>query len=100
MRFTYEEIKKELKEHYDELNSDNLAEWADGFCPVYYNEIIRDWQEMPSEYSDRWRDDGLEINQETTIFSLMSIDLFWYYLEQCERAFRELQEEAEGTAEN
>lgn len=99
LRFTYEEIKKELKDHYNELDRDNLAEWADGFVPVYYNEIIRDWQEMPSEFDNRWKDDA-EINEETTIHNLMMIDLFWYYLEQCETAFRELQQEAEEEEDN
>lgn len=100
MRFTYEEIKKELKENYDEINSDDLAEWADGFVPVYYNEIMRDWAEMPSEFSERWREFTCEITFDTTICGLMAQDLYFYYLEQCERAFRELQEEAEETADN
>lgn len=99
MRFTYEEIKKELKEHYDEINSDNLAEWAEGFCPVYYNEIIEDWKEMPSEFDNNWRD-GVAVTAETTLYDLMSFDLFVYYLEKCNQALDELREEAEETANN
>lgn len=99
MRFTYEEIKQELKQHLDELNEDNLSEWADGFIPVYYSDILKDWQEMPSEFDNRWKDDT-DINEDTTIYSLMMIDLFWYYLDQCESAYKELLEEAEETEDN
>lgn len=99
MRFTYEEIKQELKEHLDELSQDNLSEWADGFIPVYYSDILKDWQEMPSEFDNRWKDDT-DINEDTTIYSLMMIDLFWYYLDQCESAYKELLEEAEETEDN
>lgn len=94
MRFTYEEIKAELKQHLDEVNQDNLNEWADGFVPVYYNEIIKDWQEMPSDYGDRWREIYVD-TADATITHLMAHDLFLYYLDQCETAYTELTAERE-----
>ena len=100
LRFTYEEIKKELKEHLDELDREDLTEWADSFVPVYYNEIIKDWQEMPSEFDNGWKELSSEMTYETTITSLMAQDLFLYYLSQCETAFRELTEEAEEASNN
>lgn len=99
MRFTYEEIKKELKDHYDELKGDDLAEWAEGFLPVYYGAIIEDWKEMPSEFENNWRD-GIVITAKTTLYDLMTFDLFMYYLEKCNQALDELREEAEETADN
>ena len=99
MRFTYQEIKSELKQHLDEVSQDNLTEWADGFVPVYYNEIIKEWAEMPSEYSDRWRDDYVD-TKDATICRLMAVDLWFYYLDQCQTALDELEAEREEAESN
>jgi len=99
MRFTYEEIKKEIQSQLQEIQEHNypedyLSELADGFLPIYNNEVIRDWTEMPNEYDDKWKELGM--TGEDTIISLMRIDLYFYYLEQTEIIYRELTRETEG----
>lgn len=54
-----------------------IAELADGLVPVYYNQILEEWTNMPDQYTDRWRELGDQA--EAGIFKLMMIDLFIYY---------------------
>jgi hypothetical protein len=92
---TYEEIKRQLTEDYDRenLNEDVVYEIADNNVPVYYADTIEEWQLLPGEYSDTWQ--GLqEINGDTTITSLMNVDLYNYYLELTEKAYAEITGEA------
>lgn len=99
MRFTYEEIKKEISQNFGEIIRDDLSEWAEGFLPVYYSDILKDWSEMPSEFDNQWRD-GVEITKETTLYDLMSFDLFMYYLEKANQAYEEILDEERATADN
>ena len=83
MRMNYTEIKQEILDNWAELEEsaypdDLLREMADSACPVYYSDIIKDWQEMPSEFNDQWQE-FTEVSQDSTIFSLMTADLFNYY---------------------
>ena len=102
MRFTFNEIKKEISDNFDEISEapyieDALDQWADGFVPVYNNEIIQEWQEMPSEFDDSWKDYGFA--PDDGIIRLMMIDLYRYYLDQTTRAYNEIKAEKEE-AEN
>jgi hypothetical protein len=88
-------IKREILENWAELEEsaypdDLLNEMAESACPVYYSDIIKDWQEMPSEYNDSWQQNGIETTEETTIFSLMSWDLYFYYESQYNLIFTEI----------
>jgi hypothetical protein len=79
----YTDIKQEILDNWAELEEsaypdDLLREMADSACPVYYSDIIKDWQEMPSEFNDQWQE-FTEVSQDSTIFSLMTADLFNYY---------------------
>jgi hypothetical protein len=92
-----DEFKTEIEKGYIELDEirDNSGEWVDGYLPVYYNEIVEEWQEMPSEYNDRGHAElgqGGEIN----IYNLMSLDLYLYYTDIFNEALAELEEELEG----
>lgn len=74
-----EEIKQELDKGADlEEIRDNSGEWVDGYLPVYNNEIIEEWQKMPSEYDNRGVEE-LGLPNETNIINLMSLDLYLYY---------------------
>lgn len=95
MLTSYTEIKQQLLDEWDTLDPDRLHEYADSNSPVYYSDIMREWAELPSEASDHWQEIGTEITPETTIFSLMSVDLFYYYLDQFERAYQQIREEKE-----
>jgi hypothetical protein len=74
---------------------DRAGEYVDGYLPVYYNRIVEEWKEMPSEYNDRGHAElgqGGEIN----IYNLMSLDLYVYYSELFEEALTEVEESLEG----
>jgi hypothetical protein len=96
MRFTFNEIKKDLLDNWAEFTEQNaddkITEYADGYCPIYNNEIIQDWAEMPSEFNDSWREscDGL-----SGIIAMMSYDLFTFYLSETTRAYDQLKKERE-----
>jgi hypothetical protein len=91
------EFRNAIKEHDETLDDirDNSGEWIDGYLPVYYNQIIKEWQEMPSEYNDRGNAELGHLGQETTIYNLMSLDLFLYYSDIFNEAVTELEEEEE-----
>jgi hypothetical protein len=100
MRFTFDEIKKDLLDNWENITEaqhyeDYLGESADGYLPVYTNEIISDWAEMPSEFDNTWREYGLPSAKidEISITGLMIIDLYNHYREQAQRAYNEIKSE-------
>jgi len=98
----YNEIKADmlLEWDYNNLDGDRLEEHADSLTPVYYSDIMEEWRGLSMEQSDTWRDHGHEITPETTITSLMAIDLFYYYLEAVNKAYGEIKAEKEEGADN
>jgi hypothetical protein len=72
--------------------SDNSHEWIEGYLPIYYNAIVREWQEMPAEYNDRGKAE-LGADSEATIYNLMSLDLYIYNSELFYEVITELEEE-------
>jgi hypothetical protein len=98
-----EQIKKAMREEFageiakgyitlEEIR-DNSGEWIDGYLPIYYNKIVEEWQNMPSEFNDRGRLE-LGADSEATIYNLMSLDLYLYYTDIFNEAIKELEEEA------
>ena len=90
-----EEIRTAIKESQETLEKvhDNLHEWVDNYLPIYYNEIVEEWQKMPASYDDRGRAE-LGAREDFTIHHLMSLDLFLYYTDLFIEAVAELEEEA------
>lgn len=88
-----EEFSSEIAKGYTTLEEirDNSGEWIDGYLPIYYNQIVQEWQEMPSEYNDRG---AAELGHmgETTIYGLMSLDLYIYYSELFQEVLNEMEE--------
>jgi hypothetical protein len=88
-----DEFKTEIEKGYVTLDEirDNSGEWIDGYLPIYYNQIVEEWQAMPSEYNDRG---ALELghDSEATIYNLMSLDLYLYYTDIFNEALAELEE--------
>lgn len=85
MYFSNQDIKNDLESRFEEINEathpeDLLTEAADGYVPVYNGDIIKDWQEMPNEFDDSWQEYG--IDGARGIVSLMSYDLYTYYMAQ------------------
>jgi hypothetical protein len=91
-----EEIRNDLAngEELDEIK-DRSGEIVDGYLPVYYNGIIEEWKQMPSEYNDRGRAE-LGVGDEFTIYTLMSLDLYLYYTDLFNEAIQEVEEALEG----
>lgn len=106
MNMDYSDIKQDIYDHLEDLKEsaypeDLLNELADSACPVYYNQIMKDWAEMPSEFNDSWQEIGAGEN--ATIFSLMSMDLFLYYRNQYSEIYAEImhdEEQRESELEN
>ena len=96
-RATVEQMKQELRTELsnggdiDDIK-DRSGEWIDGYLPVYYNRIVEEWQEMPSEYNNRGSAE-LGLGQEIDIYNLMSLDLYIYYSDLFNEAVEELEEE-------
>lgn len=96
-RTTVEEMKKEIRtalsngEDMDDIK-DRSGEWVEGYLPIYANQIIREWQEMPSEYNERGYNE-LGMGGEITIIGLMGLDLYIYYTDLFNEAVGELEEE-------
>lgn len=90
---TYPEIKKQLLDEWQHINEDSLYEIADGLVPVYYSGVLEEWRELSMDETDTWQETIGELSPDTTIFSLMSIDLFNHYLKDTEEAFAEIKEE-------
>jgi len=78
---------------------DRSGEWVDGYLPVYYNRIVEEWQEMPSEYNNRGSAE-LGIGQEIDIYNLMSLDLYLYYTDQFSEVLDEVEEELKEEEES
>ena len=102
MRFTYGEIKKDLTRQWETITEypyyeDYLSELADGYLPVYTAEIISEWQEMPFEFDNSWREYGLPSSNidEISITGLMVIDIYNHYREQAQRAYNKIKAEKE-----
>lgn len=99
MYWTREEIKKELLENREQIEQssypeDLIAEYADGFVPIYNHEIIKDWTELPAELSDRWKEYGYDTQKnEGGIIQLMQVDLCFYYLELAQEIWEEIKKE-------
>ena len=95
------EIKTELEKDYltlDEIR-DNAGEWIDGYLPVYNNQIVQEWQAMPSEYDNRGY---AELGQdgEIDIINLMSLDLYLYYSDLFALALDDVQNDLDEKEEN
>jgi hypothetical protein len=98
MYFTDSDIKNDILDHWQELQEkahpeDLINELAESACPVYYSDIIKDWQEMPSEFNDSWQENGIPTTEQTTIFGLMGWDLYFYYEDAYQRMYAEIKEE-------
>jgi len=106
MLTTKEEIKKELLDNLEQLKDnpyaqDLVAEFADGYVPIYNNHIIEQWVSLPMEESDQWKEYGYDTQRnEGGIISLMAIDLVFYYLKLANEAWEEIKTELEEKESN
>ena len=73
---------------------DRAGEIVDGYLPIYNNQIVQEWQNMPIEYDNRGSAE-LGYSGEINIINLMSLDLYLYYTD----LFYEAVKEVEATLE-
>jgi hypothetical protein len=100
---TYDEIRKEILDDWEQLArwsypEDILTEWADNTVPIYTNEIIDQWRELPNEYNDSWEEYGLP--HAITITTLMTLSLYHYYQNQFTQIYHEILLEKEQAEDN
>jgi hypothetical protein len=94
-----EEIKEglliDINNNNLDLNNYEIFELVESYLPVYNNEIIKEWQEMPSEYDDQG---GNEYGrgEDSTILNLMLLDLNVYYYHTILNIIGEIEEELEA----
>lgn len=73
---------------------DALHEITDGIMPIYNNDIIGEWQAMPSEYDGEGVSQfGLPEAERITVYRLMELDLFAFYFDRVATVFYDLQKE-------
>jgi hypothetical protein len=92
-----EEIRTELAngEELEDIK-DRSGEFIDSYLPLYYNRIIEEWKDMPSEYNDRGSAELGHLGQEISIINLMTLDLYLYYSDLFAEAVEEVEEALEG----
>jgi hypothetical protein len=76
---------------------DNSGEWIDGYLPIYNNNIIEEWKDMPSEYDNRGSAE-LGIPGDISIIALMQLDLYLYYSDLFFQVLDDIAEELECVA--
>jgi hypothetical protein len=100
MNMDYSDIKADLLDnwaHFADMPycQDLITELAESAIPIYYSQIIKDWQEMPNEYTDSWKE-TTEATNDSTIYSLMGVDLYNYYQDTYRQVYAELKQEADA----
>jgi hypothetical protein len=78
-----EQVKAQILDEIDEITKadfviDQIESLADSEVPIYYNEIILQWTELGSDDSNQFGE-IMTPNETTTIYNLMTVDLYIYY---------------------
>ena len=74
---------------YDEPTDDEIAEYIDGICPIYYSEIMEEWQNNPQAHGMTAEVFG-EVDPSGDVYKIMTTDLYCYYQEQLSGDFAKL----------
>jgi hypothetical protein len=97
-KYIYEDLKQTITNGEDmESIRNNSGEWIDGYLPVYNNNIIEEWKDMPGEY-DNCGAAELGIPGDISIISLMQLDLYLYYSDVFFQVLTDIAEELESVA--
>lgn len=97
-KYIYEDLKQTITNGEDmESIRDNSNEWIDGYLPIYNNNIIEEWKDMPSEYDNRGSAE-LGIPGDISIIALMQLDLYLYYSDLFFQVLTDIAEELESVA--
>jgi hypothetical protein len=97
-KYIYEDLKQTITNGEDmESIRDNSGEWIDGYLPIYNNNIIEEWKDMPGEFDNRGAAE-LGIPSDISIISLMQLDLYLYYSDVFFQVLTDIAEELESVA--
>ena len=69
---------------------DNISEYADGLVPIYYADIVKEWQENNGDVRGLAHEQGLDEGSEGDAYKLMSMDLYCYYDQQLREDYQKL----------
>jgi hypothetical protein len=99
MLTTREQVKERILDVFDEIENatyaeDLINELADSECPVYYNQIIAEWTQLSPDDSNLFGE-IMTPDQNTTIYDLMSVDLFIYYRKTFLSVYNDILDEQE-----
>jgi hypothetical protein len=72
---------------------DELTELVDSDLPIYNSEIVYQWSKLPSEFENELIGN---VDKGTTIYNLMSFDLYDFYKDVYSKALEEIKEEKEN----
>lgn len=75
--------------------SDFIVGFAETQMPIYYNQIIQQWMELPDDYRDTWNR-NVSIDENATITWLMSLDLYNYYNDRTSEILDEIRQERDN----
>jgi len=78
---------------------DDLHEYADGLVPIYYNDIVKEWQET-GECRGMGAEQGLTDGAEGDVYKIMQIDLYAYYYNQLAEDLQTLKDLADEQDED
>lgn len=97
-KYIYEDLKQTITNGEDmESIRDNSGEWIDGYLPIYNNNIIEEWKDMPGEFDNRGAAE-LGIPSDISIIALMQLDLYLYYSDVFFQVLTDIAEELESVA--
>lgn len=99
----YDSLLPAVEELWDTLKDssypeDELTETADTLVPIYFDDTVEKWKELPSQYKDSWREFGA--SEEATITQLMSMDLYTYYKDVLEQIYLDLKNSKQENEED
>lgn len=97
---TNSQIKATILDDWEQVSTakypeDLLTEFVDSELPIYYGDIINEWRDLTNLDSNRFNE-IMEITPTTTIYDLMLADLFLYYHDQFNVAYKEILNEKEN----
>jgi len=96
---TRDEIRTRILDEIDEITKadfviDQIEELADSECPIYYGHIIAQWTQLGNDDSNEFGE-IMTPNEKTTIYDLMSADLWLYYKREFLSVYNEILDEQE-----
>ena len=69
---------------------DNISEYADGLVPIYYSDIVKEWQDRNGDARGLAHDQGMDEGSEGDAYKLMSMDLFCLYEQELREDYNKL----------